>query len=53
MSRSTPVVWLTEERQATFVEPLKLAGLLGREDLHILHWHDTVGWNGLTWSGQR
>lgn len=39
----TAAVWLTEERRPTFAEALRRSGLLGRADLHILHWHETVG----------
>jgi hypothetical protein len=39
-TRQTSVVWLTEERPATFLETLKRAKLDARDDLHILHWHD-------------
>jgi hypothetical protein len=42
-TRKTAVVWLTEERPATFLETLKRAHLEAREDLHILHWHDVKG----------
>jgi hypothetical protein len=38
-----PVVWLTEEGPATFSQPLKLAGLLGREDLFYLSRHAVRG----------
>jgi hypothetical protein len=38
-----PIVWLTEERGATFRQSLERAGLLDREDLHILTWADTFG----------
>lgn len=46
MGRATlrsPVVYLTEERPATFREALKRAGLLDAPDLHILEWRDTIG----------
>jgi hypothetical protein len=36
-----PVVWLTEEGSPTFRETLALAGLLERDDLHILTREDT------------
>jgi len=39
----TPVVYLTEERPATLREALARAGLLARDDLHIMYWHDTLG----------
>ena len=42
-TRKTPVVILTEERPRTFREALNRAGLLGRDDIHVLHWHDTIG----------
>jgi hypothetical protein len=40
----TPVVYLTEERGATFRESLRRAGLLARQDLHVLHWHESAGY---------
>ncbi|HEU5254614.1 MAG TPA: bifunctional DNA primase/polymerase [Vicinamibacterales bacterium] len=43
LARKGPVVWLTEESMATFAEPLKLARIWGRPDLHVLSWHDTGG----------
>jgi len=39
----TPVVYLTEERPATLREALSRAGLLERDDLHVMYWHDTLG----------
>jgi len=39
----TPVVYLTEERPATVREALARAGLLDRDDLFVMYWHDTVG----------
>lgn len=39
----TPVVYLTEERPATLREALARAGLLERDDLFLMFWHDTVG----------
>ena len=39
----TSVVYLTEERPTTFKEALRRAGLLERDDLAVLHWHDTLG----------
>lgn len=41
-----PVVWLTEESWATLQEPLREAGLLDRDDLHILCREDAFG---VTW----
>jgi hypothetical protein len=38
----TSVVYLTEERDSTLREALSRAGLLEREDLHILQWRDTL-----------
>jgi hypothetical protein len=38
-----PVVYLTEERPGTFREGLRRADLLGREDLHVLYWLETIG----------
>ena len=42
----TPVVYLTEERDATLVAALGRAGLRDRVDLHLLQWHrvTTVPW---------
>ena len=37
------VVYLTEERPATFSAALKRAGLLGAKDLHVLFWGNAVG----------
>lgn len=39
----THVVYLTEQNGPSFREALARAGLLERDDLHILHWHETVG----------
>jgi hypothetical protein len=39
----TSLVYLTEERDATFREALKRANLLDRTDLHVLMWRDTQG----------
>jgi len=39
----TPVVYLTEERPATLREALARAGLLERDGLFFMYWHDTVG----------
>jgi hypothetical protein len=39
-TRRSAVVWLTEEGSATFVEPLRAAGILGREDFHYLSWFE-------------
>jgi hypothetical protein len=39
----TPVVYLTEERPATLREALARAGLLARDDLFFMYWHDTQG----------
>jgi hypothetical protein len=38
----TRVVYLTEERRTTLCAALQRAGLLDRDDLIILRWHDTV-----------
>ena len=45
-TKQTGVVYLTEEGQATFREALHRAGLLGRDDLHVLHRGDawSVPW---------
>jgi hypothetical protein len=37
------VVYLTEQSPTTFRKVLERAGLTDREDLLILHWHDTIG----------
>jgi hypothetical protein len=37
------VVYLSEERPATFRVALKRAGLLGAKDLHVLFWGNAVG----------
>jgi hypothetical protein len=42
-TRQTAVVWLTEERPASFRETLKRANLLDRTDVHVLHWHEVRG----------
>jgi hypothetical protein len=39
----TKIVWLTEQQQTSFRKVLERADLLEREDLVILHWHDTRG----------
>jgi DNA primase len=39
----TPVVWLTEQSDASFREALRRADLLDRDDLVVLSWHDTIG----------
>jgi hypothetical protein len=39
----TPIVYLTEQSPATFVQALKRADLLDREDFRALFWHDTIG----------
>ena len=39
----SPVVYLTEQTPTTFREALRRAGLLDRDDLHVLFWRDTVG----------
>jgi hypothetical protein len=39
----TTVVYLTEERRTTLCAALERAGLLYRDDLIILRWHDTIG----------
>ena len=43
----TKAVFLTEQPPASFRKALERADLLEREDLLILHWHDT---RGVTWS---
>ena len=39
----SPVVYLTEQSEATFRVALERAGLLGRHDLSVLFWHETIG----------
>jgi predicted transcriptional regulator len=39
----TKVVFLTEQSPTSFRKVLERAGLTDREDLLILHWHDTIG----------
>jgi hypothetical protein len=39
----TPTVYLTEQSPATFVQALKRADLLDREDFRVLFWHETIG----------
>lgn len=39
----TSVMWLTEQSPTTFREVLRRAGLLDRDDLAILFWHETLG----------
>lgn len=39
----TSVVYLTEQPERSFREALRRAGLLDRDDVHILFWHQTVG----------
>jgi putative DNA primase/helicase len=43
----TKAIFLTEQPPASFRKALERAELLEREDLLILHWHDT---RGVTWS---
>jgi hypothetical protein len=42
----SPAVYLTEQSPRTFRVALERAGLLGREDLHVLFWHESIG---MTW----
>jgi hypothetical protein len=42
-TRSSPVVYLSEQSPATFREALRRADLLDRDDFRVLFWHDTVG----------
>jgi hypothetical protein len=42
LTAKSPVVYLTEERPPTLREALTRAGLLDRDDLNILYWHDTL-----------
>ncbi len=39
----TPVLWLTEQNATTFRQALGRAGLVDREDLFVLFWHETLG----------
>jgi Bifunctional DNA primase/polymerase, N-terminal/AAA domain len=39
----SPVVYLTEQTDASFREALRRAGLLDRDDFHVMSWRDTVG----------
>lgn len=39
----TPVVWLTEENRTTFIETLRRAELLERDDLFVLFRNDVLG----------
>ena len=39
----TSAVYLSEQPPRSFRETLRRADLLGRDDLHILFWHDTAG----------
>ena len=41
-TRTTPVVWLTEQTPATFRDALRRAGLLTRDDLSICCWADAA-----------
>jgi hypothetical protein len=43
-TQKSRVVYLTEQTGATFREVLRRAGLLDREDLFVLPWHDTFGY---------
>jgi len=45
----TPVVLLTEQAPSSFRPMLARAGLVDRDDLHLLFWRDTrgVGWPGV------
>jgi hypothetical protein len=40
----SPIVYLTEQSGPSFKRNLARAGLLGREDFHILLWTNVVGW---------
>jgi hypothetical protein len=42
-TRSTSVVWLTEQPPTSFRQVLRRAGLDKRNDLLLLHWHSTRG----------
>lgn len=47
LTTKTKGIFLTEQPSASFREALERADLLKREDLLILHWHDT---RALTWA---
>jgi hypothetical protein len=40
---SGPAVYLTEQPMSSFRQALERAGLLGRDDLSVLVWHETIG----------
>lgn len=42
-TRKGPVVYLTEQPVSSFRQALERSGLLGRDDLSMLFWHDTIG----------
>ena len=42
-TEKTPVVYLTEQPLTTFRPQMEKAGLLGRDDLIVLFWADTLG----------
>ncbi|HEV2490692.1 MAG TPA: DnaB-like helicase N-terminal domain-containing protein [Candidatus Acidoferrales bacterium] len=42
-TRKSPVVYLTEQPPATFRLAMRRAGLLGREDFHIVYWNRAAG----------
>jgi hypothetical protein len=43
-TRYAPIVYLTEQSGPSFKRNLKRAGLLGRQDLHVLLWSKVLGW---------
>ena len=50
-TKRTPVVYLTEEADATFRQALDRAHLLGRTDLHVLYRRDTLWLSNTSLSG--
>lgn len=42
-TRKSPVVYLTEQPPATFRLAMRRAGLLGREDFHVVYWNRAAG----------
>jgi len=50
-----PVVYLTEQPTRSFREALRRAGLLERDDFHVLAWHDARGvdWPGIVAAARR
>ena len=42
-TRKTPIVYLSEQPPVSFMEAAKLAGLVRKQNFHVLFWRDTVG----------